>query len=331
MERIVFLDRATMGDDLELATPAFAHEFDAYPQTTSDQVAERLRGARYAITNKVPITRAMLSELPELRMSSVAATGYDQIDLAACAEHGVAVTNVRGYAGTSVPEHALALMLALARGLVAYREQVREGAWERAGQFCFFDAPIRELSGATLGIVGSGNLGTGVAQRARALGMECRFAARKGAKQVQDGYTPFGEVLEQADVLSLHCPLTPDTRGLIGEPEFARMTRAPILVNCARGVVVDEEALCAALDEGRGRRHRLRRRRTAAGGQPNPSHQGPAERHRHAPRSLGQPRGSAGALAPADRRHRGLPCRPRNTRSRSRMSQARARRPDTLR
>lgn len=251
MERIVFLDRATMGDDIELAGPNLEHEFIEYPQTQAEQVVERLQGATCAITNKVPITRGMLTELPDLRLVAVAATGYDQVDVTACAERGIAVTNVRGYAGTSVPEHTLALMLALARGLVAYREQVIDGAWERAGQFCFFDAPIRELAGATLGIVGSGDLGRAVAERARALGMECLFAARKDATEIAAGYTPFAEVIERADVLTLHCPLTPATRGLIGAAEFARMTRCPMVINCARGGVVDEVALADALEAGR--------------------------------------------------------------------------------
>ncbi len=251
MERIVFLDRATMGDDVELPEPGFAHEFIAHPQTAPGQVVERLAGAAYAITNKVPLTREMLAELPDLRLIAVAATGYDQVDVAACAERSIAVANVRGYAGTSVPEHTLALMLALARGLVAYREQVIDGAWERAGQFCFFDAPIRELAGSTLGIIGSGDLGTAVAERARALGMECLFAARKGATSAAPGYTPFAEVLERADVLTLHCPLTPETRGLIGAREFDRMARCPIVINCARGGVIDEAALADALEAGR--------------------------------------------------------------------------------
>ncbi len=183
MDRIVFLDRATMGDDLELASAGFEHEFLTYPDTSPEQVVERLRGATYAITNKVPIGRETLSALPELRMIAVAATGYDQVDVSACAERGIVVTNVRGYALNSVPEHTLALMLALARGLISYREQVRDGAWERAGQFCFFEAPIRELAGSTLVVVGGGDLGRAVAQRAQALGMECVFAERKGERR----------------------------------------------------------------------------------------------------------------------------------------------------
>ncbi len=251
MDTIVFLDRATMGEDLDLAAPAFEHSFINHPQTSPEQVVERLRGARYAITNKVPITSATLAELPDLYMVAVAATGYDQVDVEACAAHGVAVTHVRGYARSSVPEHALALMLALARGLVSYRDQVRDGAWERAGQFCFFDAPIRDLAGATLGIVGAGDLGRALATRAGALGMDCLFAEHRGAGHVRAGYTAFDEVLARADVLSLHCPLTPQTRGLIGADEFARMARHPILINCARGGVVDETALCDALEADR--------------------------------------------------------------------------------
>lgn len=251
MERIVFLDQATMGADLELDRPAFAHEFVAYPHTAPGEVVERLRGAAVAISNKVAIDGAALAELPELRMIAVAATGVDQIDLAACAERGVVVTNVRGYARDSVPEHALALMLALARGIVTYREQVIAGDWERAGQFCFFDAPIRQLAGATLGIVGGGDLGTALARRAEALGMACIFAGRKGASRAAEGRTPFEAVLERSDVLSLHCPLTPETRGLIGTAEFARMVRTPILINCARGGIVDEAALAEALEGGR--------------------------------------------------------------------------------
>lgn len=249
MERLVFLDRATMGDDLELVGPRFPHEFIVHDRTAREEAIERLRGATYAITNKVPITAAMLAELPHLAMISVAATGYDQVDVRACAERGIVVTNVRGYARNSVPEHTLALMLALARGLVPYREQVLEGAWERSGQFCFFDAPIRELAGGTLGIIGAGDLGRAVAARAEALGMDCLFAERPGAP-LRDGYTPFDDVLARADVISLHTPLTPETRGLIGAAEFARMGRCPLLINCARGGVVDEQALCDALEAG---------------------------------------------------------------------------------
>lgn len=240
-----------MGGDLELAEPPFEHEFVTHSHTSPEQVVERLRGAAYAITNKVPITRETLDASPDLRMVAVAATGYDQVDVSACVERGIAVTHVRGYALNSVPEHTLALMLALARGLIAYREQVRDGAWERAGQFCFFDAPIRELAGSTLAVVGGGDLGHAVARRAQALGMECLFAERKGASRLRPGYTPFEEALARADVLSLHCPLTPETRGLIGADEFARMARCPIVINCARGGVVDENALCEALESGR--------------------------------------------------------------------------------
>ena len=160
------------------------------------------------------------------------------------------VSNVRGYAGHTVPEHVFALILALRRNLCAYRDDVRRGAWQKARQFCFFSHPIHDLHGSTLGIIGEGALGQGVAQLAQAFGMNVMFAAHKGKTGLGPLYTPFDEVLETADVITLHCPLLPETRGLIGMPEFRRMRRRPVLVNTARGGLVVEEDLERALDEG---------------------------------------------------------------------------------
>lgn len=248
--RIVFLDRATIAPQIRLRAPSFDHEWVEHDDTAPEQVVERLAGARIAVTNKVAICSEMLARLPALKLIAVAATGTDCIDKAACARHDVAVSNIRGYAVNTVPEHTLALMLALRRNLVAYRQDVIAGRWQASGRFCFFDHPIRDLAGARLGIVGEGVLGQRVAALARAFGMVPLFAAHKSREGMGPLYTPWMEVMETCDVLTLHSPLTPQTRGMIGCPEFRAMKRRPLLINTARGGLVDEAALVAALDEG---------------------------------------------------------------------------------
>jgi glycerate dehydrogenase len=149
-----------------------------------------------------------------------------------------------------VPEHVMALLLALSRNLIAWRETVLAGCWQRSEQFCLFDHPIRDLHGATLGLVGAGSLGNGVARLAEAFGMRVLRAERRGAATVRPGYTAFAEVLATADAISLHCPLNDNTRGLIGEAELRAMKRSVLLINTARGGIVDEVALIQALREG---------------------------------------------------------------------------------
>lgn len=231
--------------------PAFSHAWQNYPLTDAGQVAARLAGAQIAIVNKTPIDAATLVALPDLRMIAVAATGADNVDLAACRARGVVVSNVRGYAQHTVPEHAIALMLALRRNLFGFARDVRDGAWQQAGTFCLFTHPVGDLHGATLGLVGGGSLGQGVARLAEAFGMRVWFAEHKGAATVRDGYVAFDTVLREADVLSLHCPLTEATRGLIGAAELAAMKASAILVNTARGGLLDEQALADALRAGR--------------------------------------------------------------------------------
>ena len=250
MQRIVFLDRATLAPQVRLRAPAFAHELIEHDDTAPEQVVPRLAGAAIAILNKVQITAAMLEQLPQLKLIAVAATGTDCIDKAACAARGVAVSNIRGYALNTVPEHSFALMLALRRNLVAYRDSVIAGRWQQSGRFCYFDFPIRDLGGARLGIIGEGALGQRVAEIGRAFGMRPMFAAHKGRDDMGPLYTPWPQVLETADVITLHSPLTPATRHMIGMPEFRAMKRRPLLINTARGGLVDEAALVAALDEG---------------------------------------------------------------------------------
>ena len=230
--------------------PAFAHQWIEYPATQPGQVVERLRGAAVAITNKVPLDATAIAALPELKMIAVSATGTNNVDLAACRARGIVVSNIRGYAEHTVPEHVMALLLALSRNLVAWRETLLAGGWQQSPQFCLFDHPIRDLHGATLGLIGSGTLGNGVARLAEAFGMRVLRAERKGAATVRPGYKAFSEVLAQADAISLHCPLTPETTGLIGEPELQAMKPSALLVNTARGGIVDEAALIRALKEG---------------------------------------------------------------------------------
>ncbi|MFZ0844253.1 MAG: D-2-hydroxyacid dehydrogenase [Pseudolabrys sp.] len=250
MTRIVFLDRSTIGPSMTLSKPSFSHEWIDYDRTQPDQVVERLKGADIAVSNKVPMRRDSIEKLPGLKMICIPATGYDAFDIEACRERGIVVSNVRGYAVNTVPEHAFAMIFALRRGLIGYRQDVIDGKWQKAAQFCFFTHPINDLAGSTLGIFGEGALGQGVAMIGRALGMRTLFGAHKGVSGLGPLYTPFDEVLESADVITLHCPLLPATRNMISAPEFGKMMKKPLLINCARGGLVNETDLVDALDKG---------------------------------------------------------------------------------
>jgi len=247
---IVFLDRDTLSSRTRLRRPDFPHTWVDHARTAPEQVVERIADADIVVVNKVRLPAAVLAQAPRLRLIAVAATGTDNIDLTACAARGIAVRNVRNYAVHTVPEHTLALIFALRRSLCAYRDAVRAGRWQQAGQFCFFDHPIRDLAGSTLGVIGDGALGQAVATLGRALGMRVLMAAHKGRSGQGRLYTPFEEVLRAADVITLHCPLNERTRHMIGAPEFASMARRPLLVNTARGGLVDEAAVGPALDAG---------------------------------------------------------------------------------
>jgi glycerate dehydrogenase len=248
MERIVFLDRNTLR--AEIRPPSFAHEWREYGTTRAGEVVERLEGASIAIVNKVEIKDAQLAQLPALRLIAVAATGTDNIDLKSCRERGVAVSNVRDYATGTLPEHVLMLMLALRRNLLNYQRDVRAGSWQRAEGFCLLTHPIRDLHGSTLGIIGYGALGRAVEQLARAFGMHTLIAEHKNAQHARERRTPFAEVLRASDIITLHTPLKDETRHLIGAAELASMKPSALLINCARGGIVDEAALIEALQAG---------------------------------------------------------------------------------
>ena len=253
LQRGVLLDRDTIdaGGDIDFAAlVSMFSQWQAYDYTLKDDTIERIDGASVIISNKVMLDEKALRSVPGLKLVCIAATGTNNVDLEAAKALAIPVCNVRGYATATVSQHALALILALSTRLIDYHEAVRSGRWQQARQFCLLDYPIRELAGKTLGIVGYGELGRGVARLGEALGMKLLIAQRPGGP-AEPGRIPLHELLPQVDVLSLHCPLTPETQNLIGAREFALMKRDAILINTARGGIVDEQALADALRQGR--------------------------------------------------------------------------------
>jgi len=246
--RVVFLDRLSVKANVR--QPRCAATYVEHEKTPPEQVVERLKDATVAITNKVPLRDATLAQLPKLKLIAVAATGYDVIDVDACRRRGIAVANIRNYAVHTVPEHVFAMVLALRRNLLAYRRDVEQGEWQRSEQFCFFTHPIGDLFGSTIGIIGEGAIGQGTAAVARGFGMKVLFADHEPPKAPGVEFTPLQKVLETSDVISLHLPLTPGTRNMIGLPQMRQMKRTALLINTARGGLVDERALIQALDEG---------------------------------------------------------------------------------
>jgi glycerate dehydrogenase len=242
---IVFLDRESVGADVR--RPNFPHNYKEYESTwTPEEIVDRLKDASIAIINKVPMRADVLKQLPKLKLIAVAATGTDVVDKAYCKEHGVTVVNIRNYAFNTVPEHVIALMFALRRNLLAYVEDVRAGRWAEVDQFCFFDHPIRDIAGSTLGVIGYGAIGKSVAKRAECLGMKILpFDVFP-----QPGLVDLDTVLKQSDVITLHVPLTAETKNMIGAKQFKMMKPTAILINTARGGLVDEAALAMALQNG---------------------------------------------------------------------------------
>ncbi len=248
MHHVVFLERGSL--DARVRRPAFPHTWKEHGKVGADEIVPRLAAATIAIVNKTPLSADSLAQLPSLAMIAVAASGTDNIDIAYCRERGIVVSNIRNYAVHTVPEHAFALILALRRNLFAYCDDVARGLWQRSEQFCLSGHPIGDLHGSTLGIVGEGALGQGVAQIARGFGMRVLFADHAPPKAPDVEFTPFETVLAQSDIVSLHVPLTPQTRNLIGARQLAMMKREALLINTARGDLVDEQALVDALKKG---------------------------------------------------------------------------------
>jgi len=248
--QIVHLDRESISPDIDFVQPKTDHDWTSYDYTPDELVIPRLGHADIVVLNKVQITRAHLQALPGLKYIALTATGFDKIDIQACHDHNVLVSNARGYAKHTVPEHTIALIFALRRSLMAYHQDIHSGVWQKSRQFCFFGHPVSDLHGSTLGLIGSGVIGAQVGRIASALGMDVLVSERKGASQITAGKTAFDEVLARADIITLHCPLTPETANLIAAPEFGLMQKAPLIINTSRGGLVNEADLVDALDNG---------------------------------------------------------------------------------
>jgi glycerate dehydrogenase len=247
--RTVFLDKDSL--PIRFTPPRCAFPYQEYPRTSDAEVVARLAGASIAIINKVALPAALLAQLPQLRLIALAATGYDCVDVDYCRAHGIAVTNVRNYAAHTLPEHVFALLLALRRNLVSYSRLAVDGEWQRSDQFSRYGPPIHDLHGSVLGIVGYGSVGQAVAALGAAFGMRVLVAPSPAHPAGHAGRVPLRQLLTEADVLSLHCPLTAGTRGMIGAAELRAMKPTAILINTARGGLVDEPALAEALRSGK--------------------------------------------------------------------------------
>ena len=245
---IVVLDRDTLVNrpfDFD-----FPHTLSSYGTTEAHETLERIRGADIVITNKVVISAQAFAENPQLKLVAVTATGVNNVDVEAAKQNGTAVCNIRAYGNESVAEHAFMMMITLMRNLPAYQRDVAAGLWENSPFFCHLGAPMRDLNGKTLAIFGRGNIGKTLATYAQAFKMNVVFAEHKNAQSIRDGYVSFDEAIRSADVVSLNCPLTPQTANMIGEAELQQMKPGAILINCGRGGLVNEAALVAALKYG---------------------------------------------------------------------------------
>jgi len=249
--KAVFLDFGTMGSGLDLGElESLVDELVVHDESPRDTVAQRISDAEIVFTNKIRLTRELLELAPKLKFIALTATGTDNIDMDCAKQHGIGVANIRHYCTGSVVEHVFGVLLSLTHSLEQYHRSVRAGDWQQSTDFCMLHYPVRELSSMTLGVVGYGALGQGVARVALEFGMQVLVSARPGADSIPDDRVSFDELLAGSDVISLHCPLTDDTRKLFGAREFAAMKDNAVLINTARGGLVDSQALADALATG---------------------------------------------------------------------------------
>lgn len=251
--KAVFLDRATFSSDLELKPPNGLSDYQVYEQTPNDAqtIIERCQHADIIITNKVKLTAEVIAQLPKLKLIQLTATGMDNVDKAACDRQGIALQNVAGYAVKSVPEHTLMLILSTMRASRHYHNQVVQGDWQTDERFCLLGTPLIDLEGKTLGIIGYGTIGKRVAEIANVFGMRVLIAEHQGRVPRNSDYTAFDDVLGKSDIITLHCPLTAATHHLINDETIAKMAKQPLIVNVARGSVVDSGAVVDAVNAGK--------------------------------------------------------------------------------
>lgn len=251
LNKAVFLDSATLKANKSLFEPlkALFDEWHDYSETEPEQIINRLQNAQVAICNKAKITREIIEASPNLKLIALCATGSNNIDLQAAKEHHITVCNCQAYGTASVSQHTFALILALATRLLDYTKAVNNGDWQRANNFCLMDYPVMEVSGKTLGIIGYGELGKAVAKLAEAFGMNVLIGQLPNRPH-RDGALSLSSLLPQVDILTFHCPLTPETKNLLTLKEMQIMKKQALLINTARGGIVNEADLAYALKEG---------------------------------------------------------------------------------
>ena len=248
--KIVLLDRVTIPSHIAIPQPNFPHEWVEYERTSPEQTVERMQGAQIAITNKVIFNREVMQKLPDLKLIALLATGMNNIVLVAAKELGITVKNVTGYSVVTVPEHVIGFIFNFKRSLTGWYNDQLSGKWSDSKQFCYFDYPITDVRGSTLGIIGKGCIGSEVGRLASALGMNVLYAEHRHATACREGYTPFEEVLKQSDIVTLHCPLTENTQNLINKETLSLFKRGALLINTGRGPLVNELDLLEALQSG---------------------------------------------------------------------------------
>ena len=248
MAKIVFLDEYSLGD-MDLSPIKNLGEYVGYERTSKEQVLERCQDAEVVICNKTVLRGETLRALPNLRFVAIAATGMNNVDLDVAAELGIGVKNVAGYSTSSVAEATMTFALSLLKNTEYFDNYFKSGAYAATEDIFHFGRPVRQLRGSRWGVIGMGAIGREVARLASAVGCEVAYTSTSGAARKEDyPQMPLEELLAWADVVSIHCPLTPTTRGLIGEKELAMMKPTSIIINVARGGIIDEEALANALN-----------------------------------------------------------------------------------
>ncbi|MDO4879734.1 MAG: NAD(P)-dependent oxidoreductase [Capnocytophaga sp.] len=248
--KAVFLDRNTFSENVELPKPEGVTDWVVFQKTTPDQVVERLQDADIAIINKIVLGKKHFEQLPKLKLIHLTATGTDNVDKIEAKNKNIEVKNVVGYSTNSVAEHFFALLLATMRGIKPQHQAVEDGSWQADGRFCLTEPPVFDLYGKTLGIIGIGNIGKAITERAKVFGMNVLWAERQGKTPRSQEYSHFDDVLAQSDIISLNCPLNEETKYLINAKTIAKMHKKPLIINVARGPVVESQAVYDAVMNG---------------------------------------------------------------------------------